>query len=279
MKNLFFLLCALVVHSASAQRLPDLQNKEVKSPATVRIDGNDNEWNSEYAAYNKKLDVYYTLSNDDKNLYLVLKSKFDGKDINKIIAAGFRLALNVNNKKDAENSFNVSYPIRPSAPSQGGQPAGAMGVQTLTVVGGSVSASAVSFSMRNLDSAMLANRISQLGKAKEIKVFGFPAIQDSLISIYNEHNIKVAAKFNDDKEYIYELAIPLNLMGLNATQAKEISYQLRTNPIVRISPVQESSVSISGGGTFQVVGGGGMGGFNENLIPNEVWGKYTLIKH
>lgn len=280
MKNLLILLSSIFVTTAVAQKLPDLQVKEIKVPTTIKIDGDDKDWGSEYGAFNKKLDVYYTLSNDSKNLYLVMKSRSDGKDINKIITAGFALTINTKNEKKVEDGFSVSYPIQ----STNAIRSAATQVRTIVVSGSPTSSG--SFRVEGMDSILNASRNKQLEAAKEIKVKGFSAIQDSVISVYNEHNILVGAKINAANEYVYELAIPLNLLGLNAAQSKEIAYQLRTNPIVRINPeaINNATVTINGvttkvGDLISALPAGGMGGFNDSLIPNEVWGKYKIIQH
>lgn len=287
MKIFMTILSLCIAQMAWTQRLPDLQTKVVTVPSNVKIDGLDSEW-GEYAAKNRKLDISYSIANDRDFLYLVMKAEKDSKEYNKITTSGFQFSVNVENKNNSDQAFKVSYPTRPASTGN----SGGMATTMMTVVG---TASGGSFNfttgdreamMRRADSVMRATRTNRLNQAKEIKVFNFPAITDSLISIYNEYDIKVAAKFTEKDEYVYEMAIPLSLLGLEASSAKEVAYQLRSNPIItrRISEEEirsmipagalpaEASVTFRGGGG----GGAGDGGFNEALIPAEVWGKYKL---
>lgn len=277
----FLSLCAAQV--VFGQRLPDLQTKVINVPADVRIDGVDTEWGPEYGAKNRKLDISYSIANDKDFLYLVVKAEKDSKEYNKITTSGLQFSVNVDNKNDSEKAYKVSFPTRSAST---GSTAG-MATTVMTVVGGSMSGGSFTVSdrdgmMRRADSAMRANRTNRLNQAKEIKVFNFPAVTDSLISIYNEYDIKVAAKFTDKDEYIYEMAIPLSLMGLNATSAKEIAYQLRSNPIITRSISQEEIAkmipagALPPGASISFRGAAGEGGFNEALIPTEVWGKYKM---
>jgi hypothetical protein len=141
------------------------------------------------------------------------------------------------------------------------------------------------------DSLQRAIARTQLASAKEIKVFGFKDIPDSLISIYNEYSIKTLASISDESVFMYELSIPLELLEMSADNPKEFSYNIKLNGL------QINFGGFSGGGRpggggegatmIRVEGtgggggmGGGMGGFNfQDLItPTDFWGKYILTK-
>ena len=44
------------------------------SMLNLKIDGKANEWGESFAASNKRTSLLYSLANDDKNLYLVIKA-------------------------------------------------------------------------------------------------------------------------------------------------------------------------------------------------------------
>lgn len=58
---------------AFAQKLPKVQTTSVWAPPNIKIDGKTTEWNDRFQAHNTGNHVFYTLSNDNKNLYLALR--------------------------------------------------------------------------------------------------------------------------------------------------------------------------------------------------------------
>ncbi len=82
---------------------------------------------------------------------------------------------------------------------------------------------------------------------------GFKEITDETISIYNEYGIKGAAAFDDKDYFLYELAIPLSVLGLTAESGQEVAYNIKING----SEGQNLRGAGGGGGGF---GGGGDGG-------------------
>lgn len=53
-----------------AQKLPGVQTSSLWAPENLKIDGKTTEWNGTFQAYNKAADIFYTISNDDKNIGL-----------------------------------------------------------------------------------------------------------------------------------------------------------------------------------------------------------------
>ncbi|NNU33323.1 hypothetical protein HK413_02580 [Mucilaginibacter sp. S1162] len=148
------------------------------------------------------------------------------------------------------------------------------------------------------DSAMqkaMQDRV--INAAKEIKIFGFKDIPDSLIAIYNEYNIKAAINYDKDGAFIYELAVPLKLMALSIDDSKELAYNIKLNGLqLNFRMMSDNGGGPPGGGGGDGPGGGmrtmsfdgprgPMGGGGKNSIdfqdlisPNDFWGKYTLAK-
>ncbi|MES2418562.1 MAG: hypothetical protein V4541_10285 [Bacteroidota bacterium] len=251
--------------AAIAQKTPDIQSSALSAPDKIRIDGKANEWGDSFAADNKRTSLLYSLANDDKNLYLVIKA-ISLTTINKIMAGGITFNVNVSGKKREDGSLGITYPlIKRATRNQAGRGQGR----------GNFGAAAQNSTQR--DSAALAQHKTELTGAKEIKIIGFKNITDSLISIYNEYGIKAVASLDNKGAMVYELAIPLNLLELATEKPKEFVYQIKVNGLVMRG--------FGGGGGGRPAGfGGARGGGNNNsnaqdlLSPTDFWGKYTLIK-
>jgi hypothetical protein len=290
---------------AQDAKLPNVQiTTGVVSPA-VKVDGNLKEWNDSFQAYNKQTKLFYTISNDDQLLYLVVKST-DTQNSNKIAAGGISFILNTDGKKKAKDAVSFTYPVivRAARPDgdRGGDRAGFGG-------GGFGGGERGGFGGRNAapDSATLAARHKQtIDAAKEIKVLGFKDIADSLLSVYNEYGIKSAIGYDAKGNYTYELAIPLKLLNLTPGDNKEIAYAIKVNGITMPAFMQRNDGGgnaggfgggAGGGGGFSVSGDGGGGrggqgggnapggmggpggpGAADMFSPTDVWGKYILAK-
>jgi hypothetical protein len=80
------------------------------------------DWNDEFQAYNKSTHLYYTIANDEKNLYLVVKTS-DMTTKAKIAAGGLTLAINTAGKKKEQDAYSLTYPLRAA---MGSRPAAAV---------------------------------------------------------------------------------------------------------------------------------------------------------
>jgi hypothetical protein len=296
-------LIATSLTVAEAQKLSDVQDVSVWASG-VKVDGKHNEWENNFKATNKSTNLTYTLANDAKNLYLAIQSK-DLTNNNKIMLGGITLTVNPSGKKSDKEGFKVIYPVinRQRGPGGGANrsvtiSSPSSGSGTTTVVRGMPGGAGgfgrfQDMSPAQRDSLQRAIARTQLASAKEIKVFGFKDIPDSLISIYNEYSIKTLASISDESVFMYELSIPLELLEMSADNPKEFSYN------IKLTGLQINFGGFSGGGrpggggevttVVRVEGGGGgmgsgmggrMGNFNfQDLItPTDFWGKYILTK-
>src|SRR5476651_1808925 len=223
------LLIAGISLSASAQK--NIQEGSVRAPAGIKVDGKLTEWNDSFQATNKVTLLTYTLSNDDNNLYLAIKST-DQTNSTKITAGGISFTINTADKKKEQDAFALVFPVisrdamggmfgqRGAGGGQGGGQGGPPGG------GGGQGGRPV------MDSATLALRRTQtVAAAKEIKLIGFKDIPDSVISIYNDYGIKAALGYDAKGNLMYELSIPLKTLGLSTDNAKEFAYNLKVNGI------------------------------------------------
>lgn len=296
------LMLAAMSSSAYAQKLNNIQEGSLWAPANLKVDGNLKEWDDNYQAYNKATKIFYSVTNDDKNLYLVVKS-IDIQNSNKIAAGGITFTVNTQDKKKDKDAFNITYPVIPRTQRQRGQGGpGGFG-------GGGRDGGPGGFDRGRdggnlLDSAaMAAQHKRTIDAAKEIRLSGFKDITDSLISIYNEYGIKAAIGYDKIGNYNYELAIPLKYLGLSVDNVKEFAYNLKVNGITMPNFGGPGGPGGQGGPGGGGPGGGGFGGggrdgggpggrdggrpdgdrggdrnFMEMFSATDFWGKYTLAK-
>lgn len=194
---------------ASAQKLPNIQKTGVWLPETVKIDGKLNEWGNGLSANNKANHLQYTLANDDKYLYLAVKSA-DKAAVGKIMAGGIALKIKLPGQK--LNNPSIIYPY--------------------------ISSKYRTNTTNFLDSVTLKKVVNEI---KELKVLNIKSISDNLISIYNDYGIKSALSYKNG-ELTYELLIPLTLIELN--EKVKFNYTMvldGTSEIKRIN-AQSSSV-------------------------------------
>lgn len=265
-------LMLLSVHlTLMAQKVQNAQIGNIWAPAAVKIDGKLTEWGESLKAYNKNVQLWYTIANDDKNIYLAIKST-DLDNNNKILAGGISFTLNTEGKKKTKNAFTTTFPI-------------------IKRTGGRVGRGGRRGGFEQEDAPDTAAIVTQqnqtLATSKEISAIGFADITDTLISIYNEYGIKAAANIDNKGILVYELAIPLRLLKITADNQKELAYNIKINGL----PFSGSGGfgggnSFGGGGrTGGSGGGGGFGGgfgggksadVSDMMSPTDFWGKYTL---
>ncbi|HCN84824.1 MAG TPA: hypothetical protein DIT07_14575 [Sphingobacteriaceae bacterium] len=72
------------------------------------------EWNDQLEAYNKNTGIFYTIANDNSNLYLTIKAT-DQNIIRKIVLGGITFTINTmgGNKNGAAISFPAYYGTDP----------------------------------------------------------------------------------------------------------------------------------------------------------------------
>jgi len=278
-----FTVCLVLVGLSTvvqAQKLNNIQEKSVWSPANIKIDGKLNEWDDTFQAYNKTTDIYYTISNDDKNLYFAIKSTVPMVN-NKIMAGGINFAINTADKKKDKDKdvYTVVFPLIDMSAMRNQMGA----ARRVTVVGGGggggMGGAMIAFggpagppmTTAQMDSASLVMRRKALQTVKEIKVLGFAEtdIPDSVISIYNEYGVKAAVDYDAKGNLTCEMAISLKYLHLSADNPKEFSYNIKLNGL-NLASMMPPGVTMSmavpdggggGGGVVVTRVGGGGGGF------------------
>lgn len=266
--------------------LKDVQVTSVWAPPEVKIDGKINEWEDHFQAYNKRTKLFYTVSNNDKYLFLALTCT-DAQNNNKITAGGITFTINTEGRKKDKNAFILTYPVISKASRGRGQRGGGRSGRSQT---DGPDTAAISAAHRQF-----------IASSKEIKVFGFKDVDDTLISIYNEYGIKAAIGFDTLGNYNYELAVPLKSLRISPDSTTEIAYNVKVNGLQinndLMSKVMLNSFDGGPGTSINITGfdgggggrgGGGRGGIksdNNNMdfadftSPTDFWGKYTLAKN
>ncbi len=266
---------------AFSQKVNNVQEGNMWAPA-VKADGKLNEWGDALKAYNKTTRLWYTVANDDKNIYLAIKCNEQSAS-NKILAGGISFTVNTAGKKKDKEAFVITFPVINRA----AMGRGARGMRR----GGGAGQQDTPDS-----AAILAQQREVLATAKTISAIGFKEITDTTISVYNEYGIKAAATFDDKSNFMYELAIPLKMLGLQPGDTKELAYNIKLNGL----QLNFGGGLGGGGGSFSMGGGGGgsFGGggggrggrgggggggrggggddFNDLMSPTDFWGKYIL---
>ncbi len=203
-KSVFLLLMALAFIQVNAQKLPAVQTASLLAPANIKIDGRANEWNNTYQAYNPATEIFYTISNDDKNLYLITYVDWGQVLIHKVLKGGINFQINTNNHK-----LNFCYPAFNDPPPK--ITSGQGGVKSLTG--------------KEDHPTVVKNNTIFANSAKVIEITGISGIT-GLIPIYNEHSIIVAGRFDAKLGYVYELAIPLKYLDTTADNPQSIEYKV-----------------------------------------------------
>lgn len=268
-------LAISICNLAIAQKIENVQVGSVLAPPAVKIDGKLTEWGNSLQAYNKTVKLWYTLANDDKNIYLAIKST-DFDNNTKILAGGISLTLNTAGKKRDKGAFVVTFPeVNRTGTRNGRGRRGGFGQSDTPDT-----------------AAIIAQQKQTLATSKEISALGFKEITDTLISIYNEYGIKAVTNIDDKGVFVYELSIPLKLLGISTGDQKEIAYNIKVNglQLSASSGFGGSGGGRNGGGGFGGGGGGGFGGgggpgfggtrdssdASDLTSPTDFWGKYIL---
>lgn len=195
-KSTLIIVASFITLNVNAQKLPNVQTTSLRAPASVKIDGKTTEWNGQLQAYNKSTNIYYTIANDDKNLYLIIKAT-DKDVIKKIISNTFSFALN--KVGDTKKTVSISLPLYDHDDKRA----------LSSVLSGQ--------SALSTDS-LIAAANSRLDKQKEFGIKGFEGINDETISVYNEYGIKAKALFDNTKALTYELVIPRKYINTASTK-------------------------------------------------------------
>lgn len=203
-KNIFILSLQFLCLAAYSQKISKVQELNLRAPLNTKVDGKPTEWNK-MLAYNPSVELYYTIANDDKKLYLVFQSK-NHEMLPKLVNGGVTILIQRSGKKSDNDAIGVKFPYM-----EKGQTVG-FGVNTDAGKGE--------------DPITLNKRISS--KTKWIYTKGLLGT-DSLISIYNNNGVMAKSGVDVKGIYTSELAIDLSVLGISASSNSKFSYHIIVN--------------------------------------------------
>lgn len=222
MKKLkLILLAMLAIANAHAQKLPKVQMAGVRAPGNIKIDGMATEWNDKFRAYNSGQHIYYTLSNDDNNLYLTARMDDMTGDI-KIFKGG--LTFTIIPLVKTKDKISVTFPVV----SRKKRDAMENGSGSHFILYRDLKSDTIA-NKAKIESLIAASNSEITKNFKEIYVTGIPEISDTFLSINNIQGILAGAGFDKKMRYTYELAIPISYLEAALSNKKSIKYNIRLN--------------------------------------------------
>ena len=200
----FIAITSLYKH-VCAQKLPNKQERSVWAPSNIKIDGKLDEWGNKFEAYNHATGVFYAISNDKNNLYLIIRSR-DDNTTDKINAGG--ITVNVRSlHKNSKAGISITYGAIPAK--------SRFKIVTLkrdTAIDHLVD---INKEVTNVDNT--------------IEVKNFDSIPDGRLSIYNQYQLKAATLYNDKHTYSFELCVPLKYIISDFIGSLDINYMVQLN--------------------------------------------------
>lgn len=252
-------VCCLISFSASAQKLPNKQDLSVRAPAKVKIDGKITEWGN-LNAFNKATEIFYTMANDDENIYLVIKAAEESV-VRKIMSSGITFSISAIGKK-SDIVASITYPVFNFK----NKPA--------------IKFSIKSISADSVDYVIASNNKAFALQSKFIRVAGIKGL-DSLVSVYNADGLTVASHFDNDMSYTCEVSLSRKLIDFNINSDGKFHYNVTVNPI-KIDDIPGVTVKRDANGTITGVDVK-RDNLNRNLnesisSPTDFSAEYILIK-
>jgi len=269
-KTTLVLVMAISLANAYGQKLPKIQTTSVRAPQNIKIDGKITEWNDQFQAHNTGNHIYYTVSNDDSNLYLTVRME-DLLGSRKIFKGGLSFSILPSSK--TADKLMITFPAIGKAimdtEERGGTPL--LRYRALT------KAKPTATNKAKIDS-LISSANKAIGKTyKQIYITGMPGITDSLLSIYNTQEITVGAGFDKSMNYTYELAVPLKYLQAAISDVKSLKYNIKLHTI---SPIQ-MKIALSKPPTVLTVVGSFQPGSMDDMFfyeDTDFSGEYTLAK-
>jgi hypothetical protein len=242
----FFLL--LILNHLNAQEIVGNQKNSQRAPKNIKIDGKLTEWNGKLKQYSNHTQFYYTISNDDKNLYLTIQAT-DWIIISRIFNGGITFTINKSGTKKDPDGIHLTYPV----------------IQGFIIPFRIAPKIEKGASVSVVDSFVNAHNDRMERRSKIIKVAGIKDVDDT-ISVYNLDGIKAAATIDNKYRYTYELAISLSNLGLSADTPTKFTYQVMIN---EVEPKKHAAGEIYSDIKFPGIG---------EQYATDFWGEYTLAK-
>lgn len=246
----------------NAQKLPIKQNNGLWVPANIKINGNADEWDNKFQAYNHATDLFYTLANNDAFIYLIVHAE-DPDVITTISTYGFTFGIQVEKNANAnKNLIVIQFPLFDF---KNGIP-----IFSLYKAGAAIDTSA------SVEQTIMTGNNKLLQQKHKIIIVNGVAALDTL-SIYNDKGIKVAESFDNKRTYTLEMAIPLKYIKQLTGDVSKFSYHMLINgretanipfntPPGGFTPEEQKGVDAL------------YARINKRYARTDFWGEYTLAK-
>jgi hypothetical protein len=246
------LVLLLTTGTGYAQKLPGVQQGGVFAPADIKIDGKATEWGDKFQAYNNATEIFYTVANDNENIYLIVQAKYHDI-VDKILRGGLTFTINHTIKKNDKEAIAFTYPVLRNADMSN--------VANLYTrrFNEEKEAKGTAVAVSDLNTLFGAN-------SKNILLVGIKDIPDSSISVYNEEHIKAVGLFDANVNYTYELAIPLKYLNLPNNGTTAFSYHIKLNEPVAMNHALSANAPLP------------PPIMTTQLVATDFWGEYTLVK-
>lgn len=286
MKKIQLLLFAtLAFANVNAQKLPNVQQRSMLAPASIKIDGKAADWGDKFEAKNNTTELMYTIANDDKRLYLVAQTDV-AEVYNRISNGGIKLIIQKNGRKNEDGAMIVKFPFQEKP----GELTFNSGVYRFTVTSDAINIEKTvtqkTLSVEQADSTMKANNAKLAAGTKWIYTNNITGV-DTLLSVYNDKGVNAAVAFDNKKVYTLEMAIDLKLLGLTSEKGEKFSYRLVVNGTPnKFGPGNQITVRATSNmlGSTQVADQirNANESINTAMAPRyattDFWGEYTLAK-
>ncbi len=238
MKQFSFTFLALIALTFSLSAQSDVSRSRWKTQ-DIRVDGNDKDWGKPLNFFDSGSGLWYAISNDNQNLYMVF-SVSDQMKMRKLIRSGWSIELSSKEKKRKFNAM-LSFPA--------------------VMMGKGFQPGTNEMENRAEGNLMIKNYESQM---PGLTLKGFLSGQSEL-KLNDHKDIQVAIGADSEQNLIYEIAFPLkDLMPETLIQKDElITLNVNVNAMTRPGGGGNGNYGggRSGGGGGRSGGGGGrMGG-------------------
>ncbi len=165
------------------------------------IDGDAQEWKQERLDLNKESKLAYAIANNDSTLFILLKST-DKADLARLLRGEIKIGVNTDAEKKVKQF--IGFPT-----------AGSRQPRSQNSVGNKAQ-----------NQPDLNQELAQLNG---ILIGGFNELPDGIIARQNDYGIAVAAKLDQNGFLVWECALPMKLLQIDAVKNDIFALQIRIN--------------------------------------------------
>ncbi|MDB5029526.1 hypothetical protein [Mucilaginibacter sp.] len=265
-KPLLLALFSAIAVIANAQKLPNVQQISLRAPISIKIDGKTTDWGDQFQAFNHSIDAFYTIANDDNNLYLIVQAK-DEAVAKKIIGGGIVLSIT-----PAKNKFEHGAGVGPLITNKGRLGISSAYMQFMEYADSKTKS-------KQTDSLWSIMNKELTNESKEMVVGGIKGI-DNVISVYNNYGIKTALLFDRTGALNFELTIPLKYLNNATNNQPKFFYNLMIRGMSINAKVVKSKTGEAATVTDVPIGLTTRKSSDMELLMSntDFWSEYTLAK-